>query len=85
MLKIIKTSLLSASIIVTGITTTLTASDILVTVNGKNITKQDAETFVKASSPEASFATLDKTQQAMIKERLVEKVLFTELAKKRRD
>jgi len=78
MLKLVKTSLLAAAMI----STVLTASDILVTVNGKNITKQDAETFVKASSPEASFATLDKAQQAMIKERLVEKVLFTELAKK---
>jgi len=78
MLKLVKTSLLAAAMI----TTTLTASDILVTVNGKNITKQDAEAFVKASSPQASFATLDETQQAMIKERLIEKALFTELAKK---
>jgi parvulin-like peptidyl-prolyl isomerase len=78
MLKLFKTSLLAAAMIAT----TLTASDILVTVNGKNITKQDAEAFVKASSPQASFSTLDKAQQAMIKERLIEKALFTELAKK---
>jgi len=78
MLKLVKTSLLATAMI----TTTLTASDILVTVNGKNITKQDAEAFVKASSPQASFSTLDEAQQAMIKERLIEKALFTELAKK---
>lgn len=78
MLKIVKTSLLTAAMI----TTTLTASDILVTVNGKNITKQDAEAFVNASSPQAHFSGLDKAQKAMIKERLIEKALFTELAKK---
>ncbi|MCF6244049.1 MAG: peptidylprolyl isomerase [Sulfurovum sp.] len=78
MLKFVKTSLIAA----TMIATTLSASDILVTVNGKNITKQDAEAFVTASSPEAHFAQLDDTQKAMIKERLIEKALFTELAKK---
>jgi len=51
-------------------------------VNGKNITKQDAEQFVAAAQPNAHFAQLDKAQKEMIKQRLVEKVLFTELAKK---
>ncbi|PHS33784.1 MAG: peptidylprolyl isomerase [Sulfurovum sp.] len=78
MLKLAKTSLLTVAMIAT----TLTASDILVTVNGKNITKQDAEAFVSASSPKAHFSQLDKTQQTMIKDRLIEKVLFTELARK---
>jgi len=78
MLKLVKTSLITAAML----TTALTASDILVTVNGKNITKQDAEAFVTASSPQANYAGLDKAQKAMIKERLVEKALFTELAKK---
>jgi len=78
MLKLSKTSLLAVAFM----TTALTASDILVTVNGKNITKQDAETFVNASSPQSHFLQLDKAQQAMIKDRLVEKVLFTELAAK---
>ncbi len=78
MLKLAKTSLLTVAMMATA----LTASDILVTVNGKNITKKDAEAFVSASSPKAHFSQLDKTQQSMIKERLVEKALFTELAKK---
>jgi len=78
MLKLAKTSLLTMAMMATA----LTASDILVTVNGKNITKQEAETFVNASSPQAHFSQLDKSQQAMIIDRLVEKVLFTELAGK---
>ncbi|HIQ28721.1 MAG TPA: peptidylprolyl isomerase [Sulfurovum sp.] len=78
MLKFAKTSLLTVAMMATA----LTASDILVTVNGKNITKQDAEAFVNASSPQAHFSQLDSKQQAMIKDRLIEKALFTELARK---
>jgi parvulin-like peptidyl-prolyl isomerase len=78
MLKLAKTSLLAVAVMATSVV----ASDILVTVNGKNITKQDAEQFVSASAPNAHFMQLDKAQQNMIKQRLVEKVLFTELAKK---
>jgi parvulin-like peptidyl-prolyl isomerase len=78
MLKLAKTSLLAVAVMATSVV----ASDILVTVNGKNITKQDAEQFVAASAKNAHFMQLDKAQQNMIKERLVEKVLFTELAKK---
>jgi len=82
MLKIAKTSLLAATLVAASMTTTLSASEILATVNGKTITKQDAEAFVSASSPQTKFSTLDKAQQAMIKDRLIEKVLFTELAAK---
>ncbi len=78
MLKFAKTSLLTVAIMATSVV----ASDILVTVDGKNITKQDAEQFVAAAQPNAHFAQLNKAQQDMIKQRLVEKVLFTELAKK---
>ncbi len=78
MLKLAKTSLLAVAVMATSVV----ASDILVTVNGKNITKQDAETFVNASSPNKHFSQLDAAQQNMIQERLVEKALFTELAKK---
>ncbi len=77
MLKLAKTSLLAVAVMATSVV----ASDILVTVNSKNITKQDAETFVNASSPNAHFSQLDQAQQNMIKERLVEKALFTELAR----
>ncbi len=78
MLKLAKTSLLAVAVMATSVV----ASDILVTVNGKNITKQDAEAFVNASAPNAHFSQLAPAQQNMIKERLVEKALFTELAKK---
>jgi len=78
MVKIIKTSLVAAALL----TSSLVASDILATVNGKNVTKQDAEAFVNATSPNAHFAQLDPAQQNMIKERLIEKVLFMELAEK---
>ena len=78
MVKLAKTSLLAVALLATSVI----ASDILVTVNGKNITKQDAEAFVSASAPNAHFSQLDQAQQNMIKERLVEKALFTELARK---
>jgi len=78
MLKLAKTSLLAVAVMATSVV----ASDILVTVNGKNITKQDAEAFVKASAPNASFSQLKPEQKNMIKERLIEKALFTELAQK---
>lgn len=76
MFKIVKTSLL-----VTAATLSLSASDILVTVNGENITKQDAQTFVTAASPKEKYSDLQPEQQEMVKERLIEKKLFTELAK----
>lgn len=78
MLKLARTSLLTVAMMATA----LTASDILVTVNGKNITKQDAEAFVSASAPQTRFAELDQAQKDMIVDRLVEKALFTELAVK---
>ncbi len=78
MLKLAKTSLLAVAVMATSVV----ASDILVTVNGKNVTKQDAEQFVAAAQPNAHYAQLTPTQQNMIKNRLVEKILFTELAKK---
>ncbi len=78
MLKLAKTSIVALSIIVSS----ALASDILVTVNGKNITKQDAQTFVTAQAPKANFADLKPAEQQMITNRLVEKQLFTELAAK---
>ena len=78
MLKLAKTSLLAVAVMATSVV----ASDVLVTVNGKNITKQDAEVFVSQTAPNAHFSQLDPAQQKMITERLVEKALFTELAKK---
>lgn len=76
MLKLAKTSLLAVAVMATSVV----ASDILVTVNGKNITKQDAQAFVSASAPQANFMELAPAEKKMVTDRLVEKVLFTELA-----
>jgi parvulin-like peptidyl-prolyl isomerase len=76
MLKLAKTSLLAVAVMATSVV----ASDILVTVNGKNITKQDAQAFVSASAPKAIFTQLDPSEQRMVTDRLIEKQLFTELA-----
>jgi len=76
MLKLAKTSLLAVAVMATSVV----ASDILVTVNGKNITKQDAQAFVRASAPNADFMQLAPDEKKMVTDRLVEKVLFTELA-----
>lgn len=78
MLKLVKTSLLATAVM----TSSVIASDILATVNGKNITKQDAQTFVAAASPQANFMQLGEPEKKMIVERLIEKILFTELALK---
>lgn len=78
MLKLAKTSLIAISIMASS----ALASDILVTVNGKNITKQDAQTFLNSQAPQANFSELKPEEQKMIVDRLVEKELFTELASK---
>lgn len=77
MFKLAKISLLTVAVMATSIV----ASDVLATVNGKNITKQDAQAFVTASAPNANFIELTPSEQQMITDRLVEKVLFTELAR----
>ncbi len=78
MLKLAKTSLIAVAVMATSVV----ASDILVKVNGKNITKQDAEAFVSATAPNAHYEQLAPEQKALVKKTLVEKVLFSELAKK---
>ena len=78
MLRFTKTSLIALSLI----TSSTLASDILVTVNGKNITKQDAQAFVAAQAPQTNFEDLRPDEQKMITDRLIEKELFTEVAEK---
>lgn len=78
MLKLVKTSLLSVAVMATSVV----ASDILATVNGKNITKQEAQAFVSASAPQANFMDLGPAEKKMVTDRLIEKALFTELAAK---
>jgi peptidyl-prolyl cis-trans isomerase C len=78
MLKPITRSLVALSIV----TSCILASDTLATVNGKSITKEDAQAFVTAQAPQASFEQLRPQEQGMIVERLIEKQLFIELADK---
>ena len=77
MKKIIKISLV-ATMMATG----AMASDILATVDGKNITRQDAQLFVRATAPGTNFEQLTPEQKKMITDRLVERVLFIKAAKK---
>ncbi len=78
MLKLAKTSLLAVAVMASSVV----ASDILATVNGKSITKADAQAFVSAAAPNANFMQLTPQEQKMVADRLVEKELFTELAAK---
>ena len=78
MLKLAKTSLIAVAVMATSVV----ASDILITVNGHNITKKDAEAFVSATSPNAHYEQLTPQQKALVKKTLIEKALFAELAKK---
>jgi len=78
MKKLIKISLLSAMVC----SSSLMASDILATVNGHNITKQDAQEFVQATAPQMNYAQLPAKQKEMVLQRLIEKELFKEQALK---
>jgi len=78
MLRLAKTSILTMALMASSVV----ASDILATVNGKNITKQDAQAFVKSQAPQADFSQLKAEDRKMIVDRLIEKELFTELAAK---
>ena len=78
MTQMVKKSL----IVIACSTASIMASNVLATVNGTEITTQDAEVLVNTASPKMHFGTLDSTQQNMVKERLIEKVLFSQLAKK---
>jgi len=76
MLKFTKNSLIALSFMASA----ALASDVLVTVNGKNITTEDAQTFVSMQAPQANYSELKPEEQKMILDRLIEKQLFTELA-----
>jgi parvulin-like peptidyl-prolyl isomerase len=78
MKKILGTSSLILSLGVTA----LLAADTLATVNGKQITTEDAVIYVSQTQPGAQFDTLPANQKKMIVDRLIERVLFIEQAKK---
>ena len=71
------------ALLVMALGTSITmAGDILATVNGKKITTEDAERFVRASNPKQSFATIQEGDKKIVTDRLIERVLFIEAAKK---
>ncbi len=78
MLKYVKISLVAAALL----STSSVASDVLVTVNGKQIMKSDADALVRAMAPGATYDQLPDKQKEMVKNTLIEKSLFAEVAKK---
>jgi len=70
-------------LLVLAMGTTMTyAADVLATVNGKKVTTEDAERFIRASNPQQSFATIQDSDKKIVTDRLVERVLFIEAAEK---
>ena len=63
-------------------TTMAYAGDVLATVNGKKVTTEDAERFIRASNPQQSFAALKESDKKIVTDRLIERALFIEAAKK---
>jgi len=60
----------------------LASSEILATVNGKEITQDDVNEFVIKSIPGASYSVLNKSQKKSVLNQMVERKLFLEDAKK---
>jgi len=62
-------------------TMNLTASKVVATVNGENITQKDVNAFVIASIPGATFAHLNEVQKKSVIKQMIERKLFLENAK----
>ena len=60
----------------------LSAADTLATVNGTPVTTEDANIYVAQTQQGARFDTLTADQKKMIVDRLIERVLFIDQAKK---
>jgi len=58
------------------------SAEVLATVNGKQVTTEDANIYVAQTQPGARYETLSADQKKMITDRLIERVLFIEQAKK---
>jgi parvulin-like peptidyl-prolyl isomerase len=61
---------------------TMATAQTLGTVNGKPITIEDARSYVAQSQPGADYDSLPEDQKKLITDRLVERLLFLEQAKK---
>jgi parvulin-like peptidyl-prolyl isomerase len=73
---------LSASALILAIGLSPVWADVLGSVNGKPITTEDAEIYVAQTQPGASYDALPEDQKKMITDRLVERLLFIDQAKK---
>jgi len=78
MKKALKISLISSMLI----SSSLVASNVLVTVNGHDITTKDAQEFVAQTSPNMTYDRLPPKAKEMVKQRLIENELFKEQAQK---
>jgi len=77
-MKIVKSTLL---VLALG-STMAYAGDVLATVNGKKVTIEDAERFIRAANPQQTYAMLKESDKKIVTDRLIERVLFVEAAKK---
>jgi len=77
-MKIVRNTLLALALGVSA----ASAADLLVTVDGKKITSDDAERFVRSTSPKQTFAKASDDEKKIIIDRLVERALFMEASKK---
>jgi len=71
----------AATVIALG-AVSLSAADTLATVNGTPVTTEDANIYVAQTQQGARFDALTKDQKKMIVDRLIERVLFIDQAKK---
>ncbi len=72
----------SAALLVAMSSALLAATETLATVNGSPITIDDANNYVAQTQPNAQYDALPADQKKMIVDRLIERVLFIEQAKK---
>ena len=59
----------------------ISASDVVATVNGKSITQNDVDKFVSKSIPGANYSFMNKQQKKKVLEQLIERELYIEVAK----
>jgi len=64
------------------LTLSIWASDIVATVNGKAITRQDVDRFIAKSIPGAKYSMMTPQQQQKVINQLIERELYLTVAKK---
>ncbi len=64
------------------LTLNIIASEVVATVNGKNITRRDIDRFLSKSIPGAKYSFMNRKQQEKVVEQLIERELYIDLAKK---